>query len=116
MNERETECLLRKIRELSIQDKAIVAGIVKQLSTATIPTPTNNNKEKGGQYVTSDGIRLEIGDRVRILNNRKTGKIGDTARVTKFNKKFVALELERNKSHTQRDPKYIAFVGRDKRK
>ena len=114
MNERETENLLRQIRELSIQDKKTVADIVDQLTVPSTSIPINTNQSTNRRYVTADGIKLEIGDKVQILNNRKTGRIGDTARITKFNKKFVALELEKNKSCTQRDSKNIIFIERAK--
>ena len=116
MNENDTENLLRKIRELSIEEKQIVSDIIDQLATPANPSrPSEINQGAKGRAICAKGFVLQIGDRVRILNNRKTGKIGDTARITKFNKKFVALELESNKSYTQRDPKNISSIREAKR-
>ena len=119
MNEADKEAieLIRKIQKLSIRDKHTVIGIVEQLERAagynkgpntTIEGPNNTKKETNVTEV----FRFEIGDKVRILNNRKTGKKGDIAHITKFNKKFIALKLDKNNSYPQRESKNIEFIER----
>ena len=114
----EAEELLQQFQNLSITQRQLVKDIVQELS--------NNNENNDEAYtdiqervqtripredfVSADGTPLAIGDKVQILSTRKTGRYGDTATVIKFNKKYVAVELDRNRSITQRDSKYLRYI------
>ena len=116
----DTDDLVHRIRNLSINQQQLVHDLVDQLSTTqTKPRKTNTKSteiktERNKVGISVNGDTLNIGDRVRILNNRKTGKIGDFATVIKFNKKLVSVQLEKNKSHTQRSSKYLQLVKHKK--
>ena len=61
-------------------------------------------------YISANGIEIEVGDEVVILNSRKTGKEGDQGTVVKINKKYVAVKLRKNKSVTQRAGKNLVVI------
>ena len=114
----QTEELIKKLQNLSIEQQQLVNELIDELSNKSKnkspPKVSSINSNlaisKSALRTSSNGVLLKIGDKVRILNNRKTGKVGDLATVLKFNKKYIALQLDRNGSHTQRDPKHLEFV------
>ena len=113
----DTEDLIRKIQKLSIHQKQIVINLVEDLSTkenqfqSTERVTTSQDKSKPPSNTTSNGVKLSTGDKVCILNNRKTGKAGDIVTIIKFNKKYIALQLDRHGSYTHRDHKYLEHIG-----
>ena len=103
------EELVQKIYSLNIQQQQLVTDLVDEISASNQLSPQpprhcNNN------FRSSNGTSLTIGDKVKILSSRKTGKYGDTAVIIKFNKTLVAIELEENKSRTQRASKYLELL------
>ena len=111
--------LIQKIHTLNIQQRKTVSEVIEAITSCESTTvepkviPTISTKPKrvvNDLFISSNGAALAVGDKVIILNNRKTGKKGDTAVITKFNKKFVALILTRNQSYTQRDAKNLELI------
>lgn len=103
--------LVQKIRNLNLQQQQLVANLVDEIAPSDIP-PTRNQvtRTPNSSFVSSNGAALSIGDKVRILNTRKTGKHGDIATIIKFNRTLVAVQLHKNKSHTRRASKYLEPV------
>jgi len=119
----EAEDLIQQFRNLNINQKQLIRDIVQELTSAnennnedSINQQENNNTRRNvriprDDFISSDGTPLAIGDKVQILSTRKTGRYGDTATIVKFNKKYVAIELDRNNSITQRDSKYLRYLS-----
>ena len=119
----EAEELIQQFRNLNINQQQLIRDIVQELTSANEDTDVNNTNQQDrdhtprntriprNDFVSSDGTPLAIGDKVQILSTRKTGRHGDTATVVKFNKKYVAVELDRNNSLTQRDSKYLRYIS-----
>ena len=103
------EDLVKKIRNLSIQQQELVTNLINKISAGNLDT-SQPSRHCNNNFRSSNGTALAIGDRVRILKNRKTGKYGDTAVIVKFNRTRVAIELEKNKSNTQRASKYLELL------
>ena len=113
----DTDDLVHRIRNLSINQHQLVQELVDQLSTTQTQSRITNTAEiqtEKQKFISANGVVLSIGDRVRVLNNRKTGKIGDFATVIKFNKTFVSVQLEKNRSRTQQASKYLQLVKHKK--
>ena len=111
----EIDELIAKTRKLSIHQRQLVLNLIDELTTKQDQGRINNRERnttdrESNRFTCSKGRSLKIGDRVLILNNRKTGKRGDTARITKFNKTLVALVLDKNGSYTQRDRNNIEYI------
>jgi len=112
-----TEEIIRKFRNLNIHQQQLIDDLINEINNtnkeATVNTNTrssaNGDREPNYNFISSNGVALAVSDRVRLLNTRKTGRIGDFATVTKFGKKYVAVELERNGSYTQRASKYLVY-------
>ena len=107
--------LVQKFNNLDLHKQQIVLDLVDNLqiekqddSSHYKTTPVN--RIENNRFRSQNGVSLSIGDRVRILNSRKTGKSGDTAIVVKFNKVYVAVKLEKNNSVTQRASKNLRFI------
>ena len=101
--------LIEKFRNLNIQQQRIILNLVDEFAETpsndtNVIERTRESKRKpiATQFRSVDGTEINIGDTVKILNDRKTGKTGDTGTVLKFNKKFVAIRLHKNRSFTQR--------------
>lgn len=106
------EELVKKIESLNLQQRRTVSDLIESIIANEAP-PRSPTRITNPLFTSANGFHLAIGDRVVILNNRKTGKAGDTAVVLKFNKKYVALSLEKNQSHTLRDAKYLDLIQED---
>ena len=113
------EELIEKLHSLNIQQRQAVSDLIEAITSNETHTPScdtsviasrKSGRATNSNFISSNGFPLASGDRVRILNNRKTGKSGDTAIVQKFNKKYVALVLDKNRSYTQRDSKNLELV------
>ena len=113
-----TEAFIAKFEALSIKQQQLVTEIVDELTeNHSIGSKEDNkehtnahrriNRSANHNFISSNGIPLAIGDRVKLLSTRKTGKKGDTAEIIKFNKLYVAVKLEKNRSVTQRASKYL---------
>ena len=109
--------LVQKIRNLNLQQQQLVTNLVDEIASSdtsdTLSTRTQVTQVTRTQnvfFVSSNGAALSIGDKVRVLNTRKTGKHGDIATIVKFNRTLVAIQLRKNKSHTQRASKYLELV------
>ena len=113
--------VITKLRNLNLDQQQLVAQLITEISaTNTTNTPSStqnsdkhfsNKRNANPHFISSNGVALAIGDKVRILSNRKTGKYGDLAEVIHFNKKYVAIQVVRNQSNTQRASKYLEFVN-----
>ena len=106
--------LVKKVHKLNIQQRKAVSDLIEAITTIEsseqAKASIGSKRTTNNCFITVNGAALAIGDRVRILNNKKTGKKGDTAIITKFNKRFVALSLTKNKSYTQRDSKNLELI------
>lgn len=118
----DVEELIRKIQALNIQQRRTVSDLIETITSNETHIPVSSpsvlvsrrsDRITNNRFISSKGHPLAIGDKVRILNNRKTGKSGDTATVLKFNKKYVALSLDKNRSYTQRDAKNLDLIQDD---
>ena len=98
----------------SLQQKQLLTNLIDELSTTSDENkntqPIDNHNHNNSKFRSSNGFGLKVGDQVKISNRAKTGHYGDLARVIKFNKKFVALELEKNQSYTQRASKNLELL------
>ena len=119
----DVEELIRKVQALNIQQRQTVSDLIEAITSNKAPIPVSSpsvlasrrsNRITNNQFISSKCHPLAIGDKVRILNNRKTGKSGDTATVLKFNKNYVALSLDKNHSYTQRDSKNLDLIEDDR--
>jgi len=115
----ETEDLVRQFEGLNIEQRQLVRDLIREITANNNNTETNtdhrNQDEQrdrfpNNKFISSDGTALSVGDKVQILTTRKTGRYGDTATVIKFNRKYVAVKLDRNNSITQRDCKYLLYL------
>ena len=113
------EELVKKIESLNLQQRRTISDLIEAITSSDTPgppsstsaiTPRTHNRIVNQRFTSANGFHLAIGDKVVILNNRKTGKVGDTAVILKFNKKFVALSLEKNHSYTQRAAKNLELI------
>ena len=103
--------LIERIKALNINQKELVSKLIDEITSDTVKTaPILTNQIVNHNLPTKEGTPLAIGDRVRILNNRKTGKNGDIATIVKFNKIYVAIKLDKNRSHTQRSSKNLELI------
>ena len=111
--------IVNKLKTLSIDQKDLVSNLIDELnktnnqSNETKQTTTKSRKTttaRNSQFISSNGINLAVGDTVKILSTRKTGKYGDLAIVRKCNTKYVAVQLKHNHSHTQRAAKNLEFI------
>ena len=53
-------------------------------------------------FLSCNKVELNIGDRVQLLNKRKTGACGDFGTVVKFHKQLVSVKLDKNNSVAKR--------------
>ena len=120
MNKADIDNFIDQFKTLQINQQQHIAELVQHISREsshnlhhkqTKTVGTQHNKVKG-TTITTENVResIKVGDIVRILNSRKTGKRGDTAKVIKINKKYITIQLEKNHSQTYRDPKYLELV------
>ena len=105
----DTQDIIERFQDLNINQQLQVANLI---SSFTTNNQRNSSEERvpNSRFVSSNNVPLAIGDTVRILNNRKTGKQGDLAIVDKFNKLYVAIKLKKNNSIAQRAPKYLEYI------
>ena len=115
----ETEDLVRQFEGLNIEQQQLVRDLIREITSNNNNIETNTdhrnqqerpNRTPNDRFISSDGTALAIGDKVQILTTRKTGRYGDTATIIKFNRKYVAVQLDRNNSITQRDSKYLIYL------
>ena len=114
----EINSIIDKFEKLNIRQQQIVSDLIEELNNQQetdtdqqIPIRRGNtDRRENHNFISSNGQPLAIGDRVQLLTTRKTGRRGELARVTKFNKLYVAIRLERNDSITQRASKYLKFI------
>ena len=119
----ETEDLIEQFQNLNIEQKQLIKDLIQELTITNNNNNTTNqqntnsnhrnrrNRIPNSNFISSDRTTLAIGDRVQVLSTRKTGSYGgDIATVVKFNKKYVAIQLVKNDSRTQRDSKYLLFL------
>ena len=105
------DALLDKFRNLNTSKQQVIEDLINELSVASNDTPQSSTKAPSYYDVKStNSTKLSIGDRVRILSNAKTGKIGDIVTITKLNQRYIALRLERNGSYTQRIASNVEFI------
>ena len=103
--------LVQRIEKLSIHQKQLVSDLIDEITNNSEDNTDNKERKRIGNphFVTPNGTALAIGDTVKVLSNRKTGKHGDLATIIKFNKTLVAIQLQKNGSHTQRASKYLEY-------
>ena len=109
--------IVAKLKTLSLDKQHQVEHLIDQLHSPvdnninnTTTETSARNETENTNFISSNGIALAIGDRVKILTNRKTGKIGDKAKVIHFNKIFVAVKLDKNSSITRRASKNLKHI------
>ena len=110
--------IIEKFQRLNLEQKHLVEQLIDEIShnpdtlqhTPVTTRHTSEERRGNSSFISANGIALAPGDKVRIITSRKTGKSGDIATITKFNKKFVAVKLDRNGSDTQRASKYLEFI------
>ena len=112
--------VISKLHNLKLEQQQLVAKLITEISASNqdYKAPSNrkrNDRNKSKRYenphfISSNGVALAIGDKVRVFSNRKTGRYGDLAKVTQFNRTYVAIQLDRNKSNTQRAAKYLEHI------
>ena len=112
--------VIAKLRKLNLEQQEQVAHLINDISesnhkknqsaTRKANSHERTTRDANPHFISSNGIALARGDKVRVLSNRKTGKYGDIATVLRFNKTYVAIQLERNRSNTQRAPKYLEYI------
>lgn len=105
--------LIELFQRLNIEQRQLIRDVIEEIinTETTEVRTTQRDRITNPQFVSSDGTELAIGDRVQILSTRKTGRYGDFATIVKFNKKYVAIILEKNQSQTQRDSKYLRYIS-----
>ena len=113
--------VIDKLQNLKLDQQQLVVKLINEISATNTDTKASasrntsdcirNERERNPNFKSTNGVSLAIGDRVRVLSNRKTGKQGDLAKVIKFNRIYVAIELERNQSRTQRASKYLEYIS-----
>ena len=111
--------IISKLQQLDIHQQELVEHLIEELGSTqsrqaqTVPNNTINTPQQripNRHFISSNGVYLSIGDKVRILTNTKTGKNGDTATIVKFNKKYIAIRLDRNGSNTQRAASNLEYI------
>ena len=107
-----TESFIEKFQNLSISQKKLVTSLIEEIATNNQQdtVDTNAHKEPNPRFISSNGIELAKGDRVRVLTSRKSGNQGDIATVQKFNKLYVAIKLIKNRTITQRASKHLEHI------
>ena len=77
--------VIKKFNTLNIEKQNIVLNIIDEISDPKDNENTSNkassnaksdSRASNSNFISADGVALAIGDRVRILNNRKTEKMG----------------------------------------
>ena len=110
----DTESFIEKFQNLNITQKRLVTDLIEEITSnnqqENTPIQPNQLRVINPKFVSFNGIQLAIGDKVRILNNRKSGKHGDIGTVNKFNKIYVAIKLSKNRSITQRASKHLEHI------
>ena len=117
MERREIEELIDRINRLTVSQQQHIVNIIDQAEQSitqdhhdrnTVATETTHHNTTPSRTSSSSVEKpFIVGERVRILNSRQTGKKGDIAEIVKVNKRYLTLRLEKNKSQTCRDPKYV---------
>lgn len=127
--------LINSIKRLSINQQRIIREVVEELAqqedaTIRVSTPPPSTAASAGrgtslgpntgirrlprapnyQFVDNTGTALALGDRVKILNTRRTGRIGDIAEITSFNKVFVAFRVRRTGTIGQRSSFNLQYI------
>ena len=106
--------LIEKTKRLNLHQRQLVANLIDEITNREESAPSRvkvESKDKDCRFTCSKGHPLKVGDTVCILNNRKTGKRGDLAKITQFNRTLIAQKLEKNGSYTQRDNSNIVHVS-----
>ena len=108
--------ITNKLQQLNIEQQDLVIQLINEISDNTASTHNSQSIQSRstavveGIYVSSNGIKVTIGDKVRILTTTKTGRRGDTATILHLNKKYVAIKLDKNGSHTQRQASNLFLI------
>lgn len=124
--------LIQSLRQLSINQQRLIKEVVAQLvaqerTSGTEAVDRQPRTVRGSTLGTNHGIRrlpratnqqfldvdgkaLALGDRVELLNSRRTGKTGDIGEVTKFNHSFVAFRVLRTGTIGQRASFNLRFI------
>ena len=104
--------VIESLKQLRVDQQHLVSNLIEELSTnnQTRYISANNNRIPNSSFISNNNIPLSIGDTVRVLNSRKTGKEGDNATILKFNKLYVAIRLTKNGSITQRASKNLEYI------
>lgn len=137
-NRNEEEDIIARLQNLTIHQRRIIREIIEELEGNTPPSAERETQDQQGTaapireardstlgpnsgirrlarqpnfaFISSDGTALALGDRVRILTTRRTGRAGDIAVITQFNRSYVAIKLLRNDSPTQRASFNLVFI------
>ena len=119
---RDLDQLISRISKLDINQQRIISELVDELAEDSKNGGTRGHtiapntgararpRVPNYNFVSKDGTPLAVGDRVQIQTSRKTGKYGDIAEVTQFNKSYVAITILDTGASTQRASKYLQFL------
>lgn len=123
--------LITNLSKLTIHQRRLISEVVVELlqqdeqQESTTAQVTNDSRGStlgpnlgsrrlprapNHQFVDTNSVPLSIGDRVEILNSRRTGKTGDIGEVTRFNRTFVAFRVARTGSIGQRASFNLRFL------
>ena len=119
--------LIQRIEKLDINQQRIIGELVEELvgkkkrerETSSVggrsATPQRElvrqrDRFPNHNFISKNGVPLEVGDKVEITTSRKVGRDGDVAKVDKFNQKYVAITILHSGKPTQRASKYLNFL------
>ena len=115
--------IVTKLKQLDLNQQKLIEALIDEINTKGTSIPETHKvatthikastRKPNGKFTSANGIDLSVGDTVRVLNNRKSGKNGDIATIVQFNKQLVAIELQKNQTITRRASKYLDFVPND---
>ena len=109
---RDISSIIEKFNNLNIEQQQLVSNIIEEItvSNQNHTNVTNTPRTANHGFISNNNISLSIGDKVKLRTSGKTGKRGNTARVHKFNKLYVAIKLENNGSITQRAARKLEYI------
>ena len=128
-----SRALLSKLSKLNSKQLDLIESLVDELVFKSSETPpedqeaeySNKSKDtksrrrskdlvlsnKDSRFISLNQVSLEVNDRVKLLNTRRVGYTGDIGQVTKLNKKYVSVKLERNGKTALRSSNNLYYIS-----
>ena len=114
MDSKAQEALIQQLQELSIQQERELVNIIKKQKRERKHLVRRLTQESNARYkeqtkrgtglieippanhhhIDTSKVPLHIGDRVTLLTSGATGRVGDKARIIKFNKTLLLFKFE----------------------